>query len=114
MGARIGFPVAALKKYVDERIATYTNFGNWAIKSNATVYEAASDGFVVVHYAGAADRTVFGYTDSSNPPTTVRNNFTTESIVGNKETSFTMPVRKNDFWKVTGDPSAIYWLPKGV
>lgn len=77
-------------------------FGAWASKSNNTSYQAATDGFVLV--AAAASESPYGYTDGSNPPTTQR-------IIG-YFSGFCMPVRKGDWWKVTG-ATTVYWLPMG-
>jgi len=89
-------------------------FGNWESKDADTVYQATTDGFVCAYtdYADAAG--VTGYTDSSNPPSTIR--------ARNKEdgedwcyASITFPVKKGDYWKVTGTSiAAIYWIPLGV
>jgi hypothetical protein len=77
-------------------------FGAWASKSNNTVYQAATDGFVVNPTAGSESPK--GYTDASNPPTT-------QMAIG-YFSSFVMPVRKGDYWKVTGTTS-VYWIPIG-
>lgn len=85
------------KKYVDDAVA----FGSWASKSANTVYQAATDGFVVAY------GTNFDIlTDGSNPPTTDR--FTT-----NIQSGGTVPVRKNDYYKVTAGATNVFWLPIG-
>ena len=81
--------------------------GAWETKANDTVYQAATDGFVLCR--GDTDVAVAGYTDGSNPPTTER---IRQASSQNSINSFTMPVRKNDYWKVTGG-SVIYWIPLG-
>jgi hypothetical protein len=99
----------ANKKYVDDQIAAIpaqVGFGAWASKSNNTVYQAATDGFVVAMGDGSSD--VAGYTNGSNPPTTLRCYFAPDTFIG----GFTMPVRKNDYWK-TVNASTVYWLPLG-
>lgn len=80
-------------------------FGAWASRSNNTVYQAATDGFV--HCYNTAATNVEGLTDSSTPPTTIRtrNGYTTGGNFG-----ITMMVKKNDYWKVTGT-SNVFWLP---
>ena len=101
----------ANKKYVDDQIAAAVPddnaFGSWTSKNNNIVYQAVSDGFVCAY--GAAPSTVRGYTDSSNPPGTQR----LLSASGTSAQSITMPVKKNDYWKVTG-ASTVYWLPIGA
>jgi microcystin-dependent protein len=72
-----------------------------------TVYQAATDGYVIA-YCTSGSGTFACYTDSSNPPTTVRATDTNTS--GNA--SVTCPVKKNDYWKVTS-ASSVYWIPGG-
>jgi len=86
-------------------------FGSWAARENNTVYQAVTDGFVCASSSGGAGAMVSGYTDSSNPPTTLRaqnqDGSTTNLMF------ITMPVRKNDYWKVTG-AGTIYWIALGT
>lgn len=98
-------------------VANYVQeFGAWASKSNNTVYQADTDGFVLA-YADAQTE-VLGYTDSSNPPTTLRVGNYGAVVAENWHNGITFPVRKGDYWKVTGatggDAAAVYWLPKGT
>lgn len=92
------------------------SFGAWASKNSDTVYQAESDGWVI----GTAslintEGYIRCYTDSSNPPTTLRQEITAT----NDKTAIMFPVRRNDYWKVTlgdgigsGSPSAtLYWIP---
>lgn len=86
--------------------------GSWATKNDDTVYQAGSDGFVVV-YSGSTDTNVTIYTDASNPPTTARSH-----IYGGGGTlvSATIPVKRNDYYKITlnsGTAPNIYWIPLG-
>ena len=83
-------------------------FGSWISKNNNTVYQAASDGFVCSYRNTHGE--IKGYTDSSNPPTTVR--LAWEPGYG-YEVGLMMPVKKNDYWKVTG-ADTVYWLPIGA
>jgi len=98
-------------------------FGSWTDRDSANntlvknaTYRATSDGFVSV-YVTAFTVEVYGYTDSSNPPTTLRFIASAaHAATGNPKGSFTMPVRKGDYWKVTtntGSPDSIQWLPIG-
>ena len=90
-----------------------TLFGSWASKSNNTSYEAASDGIVCAFSNAGNTKVVQGYTDASNPPTTERiaNKFNNASATG--FAGITMPVKKGDYWKVTG-AATVYWIPLGV
>jgi len=76
--------------------------------ANNTVYEAATDGFAIALVSSSAND-ILGYTDSSNPPTTLR---VTQSTAGTENQSATMPVKKGHFWKFTG-ATTVYWLPIG-
>jgi hypothetical protein len=105
----------SIKKFVEDKIDAAVPdddaFGSWASKSNNTVYQAATDGFVVAlnnQYAGE----IKGYTDGSNPPTTQRA-WSSANNGGDTGRDITMPVRKGDYWKVTGG-TTIYWLPIGA
>jgi len=113
-GAPTEDAMIANKKYVDDEItaaiAAITGlFGIWASKSDDVVYEAATDGLVIA-IVGIGQLGV-GYTDSSNPPTTERCRVFGSS--GYRDT-LTMPVKKGDFWEVTGTFASVYWLPLGV
>lgn len=93
---------------------------SWNTKSRDTVYQALSDGLVVV----AVDNTTLagiltGLTDSSNPPTTQRGVAgSTTAAAASTYSSFTMPVKKGDYYKVvssSGVPTfTIYWVPLGL
>jgi hypothetical protein len=77
-------------------------FGAWEAKSKDTVYRAATDGFV-----SAIGTASTGWTDSNNPPTTQR------TSSSNFDGQCFMPVRKGDYWKITGDAHTVYWIPLG-
>ena len=88
-----------------------TGLGAWSTTdidsvtlANTTVYQAATDGFVNAYGSGTGD--MAGYTDSSNPPTTIRGYFAPDTYTA----SMTFPVRKGDYWKVT-NATTIYWIP---
>jgi TolA-binding protein len=85
--------------------------GAWESKSTNTVYKAATDGFVVATSFTNDNVNLAGYTDSSKPPTTmvIQQTGTTWDTAG-----FTMPVRKNDYWKITCFEIQyyhVYWIP---
>jgi len=96
--------------------ATSTTLGTWASRSNDSVYQAATDGFVVAYCnTSQGKQTLIGFTDSSNPPTTAR------CIVRNsgdaEHMSIMFPVRKGDYYKATGSyfsTGAINWIPLGT
>ena len=87
------------------------SIGSWETKTNATVYQAPADGFVVAYaYWGSGDLDAYIYTDSSNPPTTWRcqsNGFAYESQP--HEDTMTCPVKKGDYWKTVAC-TTVYWI----
>lgn len=86
-------------------VGAVAGFGAWLSRSNNTVYQAATDGFVcAINSAGGT--TLEGYTDGSTPPTIKRGQHTL-SDAG----SLCIPVRKNDYWKIVG-ADTVYWISK--
>ncbi len=90
--------------------------GNWESKSAGTVYQAETDGFVCAYLpGGTADGDyIHGYTDNSNPPTTIRVSCNRSSLA--YYTGICFPVKKNDYWRVTTnttDTIYVYWIPLG-
>ena len=82
-------------------------FSAWESKSNDTVYEATTDGFVTAWRTPAG--TIEAYSDGNNPPTTLRN----YSSSGNGNANVSFPVKKGDYWKVTGATHGVFWMPLG-
>lgn len=104
------------------KTATSQNF-SWNSKSFGTVYQAASDGFVVANINITVTNqsgVIIGYTDSSNPPTTQRCGAEATSISSSivDNAGFTMPVKKGDYWEVTqngvGPTYTLFWVPLGT
>jgi len=85
-------------------------FGTWVSKSADTSYLASSDGIVCASSEQGTSKQLFGYTDSSNPPTTQR---VREYTAGadSEFGSITMPVKKGDYYKVTGSVYSMFWIP---
>ena len=84
--------------------------GAWESKDNNTVYQAATDGFVMA-YCNSTQHRIIGYTDGNNPPTTIRiRDHAAGPSVDNA--SITMPVRKGDYWKVE-NAQVVYWISLG-
>ncbi|HAJ57218.1 MAG TPA: hypothetical protein DCL35_05555 [Candidatus Omnitrophica bacterium] len=101
-----------------------TTLGSWdATKTKNTVYQAATDGFVVAYgpvnnNKGYGDNPwLHGLTDGNNPPVTKRASCDFLGGWGtdnNTIMTFTMPVRKGDYWKVTTVGNAtVYWISLG-
>lgn len=85
-------------------------FGDWESKSASVTYTATTDGYVMTNLTGNS-QTCLGYTDASNPPTTLRMRMENGGESGETYKSGTMLVKKGDYWKVTGNPGLIFWLP---
>jgi len=84
-------------------VFAFTQFGTmaaWTSRSNNTVYQAASDGFVIVTGDGYSPLDGAGllkvYVDASNPPTTLR----AADAYTNDAASITVPVRRGEYYKV--------------
>lgn len=79
-----------------------------ANKTMTTVYQAATDGFVVasISKGGVYSISIAGFTDGANPPTTQVGSNTAYSAgaSGTRYASVTFPVKKNDYYKVTMNP----------
>lgn len=107
----------------DAKFGTTSNF-SWAAKSANTVYQAASDGFVVVSSSNLATNFAIHtiYSDASNPPTTVRaiNGGVTNGNATGLWQSVTVPIKKGDYWKAdntgsSGSPTVyLWWVPLGT
>ena len=122
-------PSAALqlapKGYVDAEIAAIpaqVGFGAWASKNTGTNYEATTDGIVLAYtglnsLAGSIPCYIYGYSDSTATPTTLRQKQHDDSPFGEKTTCIMFPVRKGDYWRVeissTYNGVTIFWLPLG-
>ncbi len=92
--------------------------GAWASRSINTEYQESTDGFVV--FSGDVDNgdNFQILTDSSTPPTTMRQRISTGSGTTAFYGSMFCPVKKSDYWKlsvVSGTCSSptLYFLPTG-
>jgi hypothetical protein len=94
--------------------------GAWENRSGGTVYQAASDGFVLANMISLYSSCGLpkGFTDGGNPPTTQRAGMYSYSY---SNASIMMPVRKGDYWfiDIGGDVGtcapryAVSWIPFG-
>lgn len=96
----------ANKKYVDDSEPV---LGAWdaSTYTQGNIYQATTDGFVVVYDESAGGAEITGITDSNPTPTTVRCHVQFGSGLHG---SFTMPVKKDDYWKVLL-ADHIAWIP---
>ncbi len=102
-------------------------FGPWETKSHGVNYQAATDGFVIAGLiinsgSGDANAMLKGFTDSNPVPVAIRGLACVRKYypaTQNNQESFTMPVRKGDYWRVEytyieGSISYnVEWLPLG-
>lgn len=107
----------AVKTYHDNNDTT-KSLGSWDdTKSENTVYQATTDGFVTAYTVetGNANNYMKGLTDGSNPPTTIRafdKKGRNDSTFNFFRSTVTFPVKKNDYWEVDTNQSAtVYFLP---
>lgn len=79
-----------------------TGFGSWTSKTINTEYQAATDGFVTFVCADVGNGDDFQLlTDSSTPPTTMRQRLSTPSSTTAFAGSMMSPIKKNDYYKVS-------------
>jgi hypothetical protein len=73
--------------------------GAWVSKSINTIYQATTDGFVIAYHP---INSIILYSDSSNPPTTLRSTNSSDFIC--------VPIRKNDYWEATGNAASVVFF----
>ena len=92
-------------------ITPLKHLGNWLARDDDTVYQAATDGFVLMY---GEDTNLTGYTDAANPPITIRA-LTTANTAADNYIAFMMAVKKLDYWEaITTTPARlhiIFWIP---
>lgn len=74
-------------------------------KASATVYTAATDGFIEA-IGGGVD-VIVGYAGTNNPPVNIR------ARAGSTSGSIYFHCLKGQYWKVTGT-ATVYWTPSGT
>jgi len=100
---------------------TAVALGSSAAKSENTVYQAATDGFIVGYVTtdsstNSGDFEVRILSDASNPPTTIMQTMkATDAAAGDTTIPFCSPVKKNNYYKID-DVNAHYttvanWIP---
>ena len=88
-------------------------FGAWnncsgSTCADSTVYLATTDLLYLFCYSGNPNPQLTAYTDSSNPPTTVRLQPLSQATSSNETVCGTLPVRKGDYYKTTGQYAASF------
>lgn len=96
-----------------------TQMFSWQSKSNGVVYLAPCDGLVIAYGTAtiAAGIQLTLKSDSSNPPTTVRQAVDAGNLSSGTIFSITGAVRKGDYWEVVDGQStgtATWWVPLGT
>jgi hypothetical protein len=102
----------------DAKFGTTSNF-SWVSKTVNTVYQAASDGFMVGHglaSGGAGSSAIIAYTDASVTPSTIRQ--VVNGIPDTGRASVCCPVKKGDYYEIASTTTATFtvtcwWVPMG-
>jgi len=69
--------------------------------SNGTAYQASTDLLVLCTLRGnTSDGELIGYSDSSNPPTTIRAAAASDSTGTYDSCTIIFPVKRGDYWKI--------------
>jgi len=94
---------------------TQVALGAWEEKALNTVYQAPSDGYVIVYRYAGGTGTLQMLTDANTPPTTVR----VQSEIDGDVNRFNgmMPVLKDDYWKITlttGAVDKVWFVPQSA
>jgi len=89
--------------------APIKRLGSWLKQDRNWIYQAETDGFVTV--CTTAQMSNFEIlTDDATPPMKIRAKSRDDD--GNAWCSATVPVKKHDYWEVTGATvDVIYWIP---
>lgn len=110
----------ALYAKMEQDTNTFVLFGAWVDKSTSYgAQQAATDGFVIAYGTMGNGNYIQGFTDSNADPTTLRAHIQNYGGIGSSGAYYiqtiTMPVRKNDYWKILTNQSVItaYWIPFG-
>lgn len=90
------------------QVSNRRRLGDWASKSNNTVYQAATDGSVCAENNDTGE--IIGYTDGDNPPVTIITRNHNDDAASGKGSGVTMPVRRGDYWKIVNADS-VRWIP---
>ncbi len=100
MGLRVGQPIRKLRA--------------WLVRSLSTSYLAATDGTVKICQSGGGLMRFFGYTDSSDPPTTLKAGGWSHEDWVDTRSGDEMRVKKGDYWQVTktGAGVSVWWIPE--
>ncbi len=86
---------------------TRLELGILVSRTNNTVYQAATDGFVCAYRNSGT--TLVLLADSGNPPTNAR-----QQDNANPDGCIAAPTKKDDYWKVTGAVAQVFWIPFNV
>jgi len=103
---------AGTKIFIADTSGNVELFGAWdnSTYSDNTAYQAPSDGLVIARNTDTYAAPLEGYTDGSNPPTTMRADTHTGAA---GQFTITFPVKKDDYWKTVG-ADVINFIPFGA
>jgi len=105
------------RTYAESLVVTVPDFSSWdtSTYSEDTSYLASTDGFVASWQEQDPDSEINGYTDGSNPPTTLIAKNRTKGVAGNSMASYIFfSVKNGAYWKVAKAGGAasivVYWM----
>ncbi len=112
---RLKDAIIAIITALGANLANVAKLGTKVSRSNNTIYEALTDGIVEAGAHISSDAVVvYGYCDSSNPPTTLvraaHHYYPASGVRYYPLPSFT--VKKGQFWRVDGC-TYVNWIPLG-
>jgi len=99
---------------------TSVTLGAWVARNNDTVYQAATDGFVLAFTTDDSDNEwIRCWSDGDNPPTTLRHQSGSNTFESANGAGCCVPVKKDDYYKVRGadygdnnlGTTTVYWIP---
>ena len=93
--------------------------GTWTSKNSNQIYQATTDGFVVVYTEQTAGASLVATieTDSNTPPTTVRQQVNKNENTSPNNEFMISPVKKNDYYRINITDESGYgafFIPLGV
>lgn len=98
----------SIKAYVDGKVPGFGTWGN--ATADGAAHQVTKDSLLIVTNSSSGSISVL--TDSANPPTTERGRITPASAA--EYSTVTVPVRKNDYYKITGSAPFAYLISVGA
>ena len=99
-----------------EAIGVGNILGAWTTSTANTSVQVTRDSLAIcVATAAGYEIDILGYTDSSNPPTTLRGRYQGNTFESGWHGSVTLPIRKNEYFKfVTSNTAVVHVIAVGL